>query len=80
MRAQFSATYLGEMFSNVVGGMIGPTLVASVNSGLFHDPRKIGVTAALVGGAALLTTVILLSIGLSHYRRSMDVVISTTGD
>ena len=44
MRAQFSATFL--VIANIMGNMISPVLVASVNTMVFHDPKKIGVSAA----------------------------------
>jgi hypothetical protein len=77
MRAQFAATYL--VVSNVVGGTLGPLLVASLNGAVFHDPRRIGVTAAIVGASALAVTATLLGLGLRHFRASMQVVVATTG-
>ena len=76
MRAQFSATYL--VFSNLIGGMLGPFLVASINTSLFHDPKRIGVSAAIVGGVGLAITITLLGLGLSHFRKSMAEVDATT--
>jgi MFS family permease len=69
MRAQYAATYL--VFSNLIGGTLAPLAVAGLNGAVFHDPKRIGVAAALVGGCALCGTIVLLGLGLRHFRASL---------
>lgn len=78
VRAQFTATFL--LLASLIGGATGPTAVALLNGSLFHDPQRIGTAAAIVGAGALLVAATLLTLGLKHYRKSIDIVVGSTTD
>jgi MFS family permease len=70
MRGQASAIYLFVI--NLIGLGLGPTAVALATDYIFHDDNAVHLSLFLVGAAATLTAVVLLSLGLKPYRRSLD--------
>lgn len=76
MRGQAAAMYL--VVSNLVGGTLGPFLVATLNKLVFHDPAKIGVSASIIGGLGLTLAIIMLGSCLRHFRGAIDAVDRST--
>jgi MFS family permease len=70
MRGQASAIYLFVI--NLIGLGLGPTAVALATDYIFHDDNAVHLSLFLVGAAATLTAIVLLSLGLKPYRRSLD--------
>lgn len=70
MRARFSATML---FCNAIGGLSGGSLLIGVlNEKVFHSPSAIGMSMALVAGAASVLGGIMLLLCMRSYKALYD--------
>ncbi|PTU74344.1 spinster family MFS transporter [Pseudomonas mangrovi] len=70
MRGQASAIYLFVI--TLIGMGIGPTAVAMVTQYGFRADEMLRYSICIVTGIALLGAAIVLSMGLKHYRKSLD--------
>lgn len=70
MRGQASAIYLFVI--TLLGLGIGPTAVAMVTQYGFGSEDMLRYSICLVTGVALVGAAIILSLGLKHYRKSLD--------
>lgn len=70
MRGQASAIYLFVI--TLIGLGIGPTAVAVVTQYGFGEDNMLRYSICLVTGIALVMAAILLSLGLKHYRKSLE--------
>lgn len=70
MRGQASAVYLFVI--TMVGLGIGPTAVALGTDFVFGDDNALRYSLLIVTGIALVGAIILLGLGLKHYRGSLD--------
>ena len=70
MRGQASAIYLFVI--TLIGLGIGPTAVALVTDFVFADDAALRYSLLIVTGIALVGAMILLGLGLKHYRGSLD--------
>lgn len=70
MRAQVSAVFL--MISNLIALGIGTTLVALMTDKVFKNPAAVGDSISLINVVACLLTLVLLSLGCSRYRKSLE--------
>jgi MFS family permease len=69
VRAQYTALYL--LISNIIGAVIGVSLVAIVTEWLFHDRAMIGYSIAIVCGIATAIGALILAWGIKPYDESM---------
>ena len=70
MRGQASAIYLFVI--TLIGMGIGPTAVAMVTQFIFQDDNMLRYSIFAVTSVALVSAAILLTLGLKHYRKSLD--------
>ena len=70
MRGQASAVYLFVI--TMVGLGIGPTAVALGTDFVFGDDNALRYSLLIVTGIALIGAIVLLGMGLKHYRSSLD--------
>ena len=70
MRGQASAIYLFVI--TLIGMGIGPTAVAMVTQYGFRADEMLRYSICIVTGIALVGAAIVLSMGLKHYRKSLD--------
>jgi MFS family permease len=81
MRAQVSAMYLFVV--NLVGLGAGPTLVALLTDGVFHNDNMLRYSLLVVCAGAYLVSMLFWWLGLKPYRRTVDqteaVLASCTG-
>ena len=70
MRGQASAVYLFVI--TMVGLGIGPTAVALGTDFVFGDDNALRYSLLIVTGIALVGAIVLLGMGLKHYRGSLD--------
>lgn len=70
MRGQVSAMYL--LVLNIMGIGFGPTLVALITDYGFGDDSALRYSMSIVGGSAAAMSVVLLSIGLASFRKSLQ--------
>lgn len=70
MRGQASSIYLFVI--TLIGMGIGPTAVALMTQYGFGEDNMLRYSICLVTGAALILAAILLTLGLKHYRKSLD--------
>jgi len=70
MRGQASAVYLFVI--TMVGLGIGPTAVALGTDFVFGDDNALRYSLLIVTGVALVGAIVLLGMGLKHYRGSLD--------
>lgn len=70
MRGQASAIYLFVI--TLIGMGIGPTAVAMVTQYGFRADEMLRYSICIVTGIALLGAAVVLSMGLKHYRKSLD--------
>ncbi|EXF44517.1 MFS family transporter [Pseudomonas sp. BAY1663] len=70
MRGQASAVYLFVI--TLVGLGVGPTAVALGTDFVFGDDMALRYSLLVVTGIALVGAIILLGMGLKHYRGSLD--------
>lgn len=70
MRGQASAIYLFVI--TLIGMGIGPTAVAMVTQYGFGEDNMLRYSICLVTGIALVMAAILLTLGLKHYRKSLE--------
>jgi sugar phosphate permease len=68
-RAQYTGFYL--LVSNLIGGILGPSLVAVVTEQVLHDHNAIGVSIALVCAGSAVIGALILTFGLKPYAESM---------
>ncbi len=72
LRAQATALYLFVI--NLIGLGLGPTAVALMTDKVFQNKGSVDRSLLIVGLAADLAAIVLLSLGLRPYRRSLDYV------
>lgn len=70
MRGQASSIYLFVI--TLIGMGIGPTAVALMTQYGFGEDNMLRYSICLVTGVALILAAILLTLGLKHYRKSLD--------
>ncbi len=70
MRGQISAVYL--FFVNIIGIGFGPTLIAVVTDYGFAEDSALRYSMSLVGGVAAIFGVLALTLGLPHFRQSLQ--------
>ncbi|WP_245932862.1 spinster family MFS transporter [Caballeronia novacaledonica] len=70
MRAQISAMFL--LVSNLIGLGLGTTLVALVTDKVFGSPLAVGHSMAIINAVAIVLAAVLLYIGCSKYRASLE--------
>jgi hypothetical protein len=71
MRGQASALYL--FLINIIGFALGPTSVALLTDGVFHDEMKVGYSLLVVTLVGRSLSAIILALGLAPYRRAVSV-------
>ena len=69
LRGKAMVTYM--LLSNLIAGVIGPTLIATFNQGVFGDPARIGQSLSIVGSGALVTAIAVFTFGMRHFRASI---------
>ncbi len=70
LRGKAMVTYM--LLSNLIAGVIGPTLIATINEQVFGDPTKIGHSLSLVGSLALASAILIFTFGMKHFRGSIS--------
>jgi len=70
MRGQASAIYL--LILNILGIGFGPTLVALITDYGFGDDSALRYSMSIVGGCSAALSVLLLLIGLTAFRKSLE--------
>jgi MFS family permease len=70
MRGAVGALY--TFFGQLIGFGLGPTSIALVTDKVFHDPKMIGYSIAIVCTIASAMSVWLMFTALPHYRRLLD--------
>lgn len=70
LRGQISACYL--FCVNFAGIGFGPTATALVTDFVFRDDQRVGWSIALVAGTAAPLALVLLGVGMRHYRDSLN--------
>lgn len=69
LRARIFATYF--LIGNPIAFIVGPTAVAMVSDGIFHDPAKVGLALAWVSGIAMPISALCLVAALAPFRRAV---------
>jgi MFS family permease len=69
LRGKAMVSYM--LLSNIVAGVIGPTLIATFNQEVLGDPAKIGHSLSLIGSLALASTALIFTFGMRPYTASM---------
>lgn len=69
MRGQATAVYL--FIVNLIGLGLGPTAVALFTDYVFADDKSVGWSLFIVGGTAQMLAVLLLGMGLKHFREGL---------
>lgn len=70
MRGQVTALF--SFFNNVIGGVLGASLVAMLTDFVFRDPLALGRSMAVVSLLVLPGSAVLLALSLKHFRSSVD--------
>ncbi len=70
MRGQISAVYL--FFVNIIGIGLGPTLIALITDYGFGDDLMLRYSMSIVAGTAGLLALLILVLGLPHFRASLQ--------
>jgi len=70
MRGRISGIYL--LWSVIMSGVIGPTLIALITDYVFRSPQLVGHSLGLVGSLAAVGAAVFLGSGLKHYRVSLS--------
>ena len=70
MRAQATAFYLFVI--NLIGIGLGPTIVATLTEDVFRDKKDVHLSLLVVGVVAFAAAALLLWVGLTPYRRSLE--------
>ena len=78
VRAQYTGMYL--LISNVVGAVIGISLVAIVSEYVFGDRNMLGYSLALVCSIAFVIAAVILTFGMKPYARSMAEIGARTAE
>ena len=78
MRGQASAIYLFVI--TLIGMGIGPTAVAMVTQFIFGEDNMLRYSIFAVTSVALVLAAVLLTLGLKHYRKSLDDLPNWTAD
>lgn len=69
LRARIFAAYF--LIGNPIAFIIGPTAVAMVSDGIFHDPAKVGIALSYVSAVAMPLSAICLIAALAPFRRAV---------
>lgn len=70
MRGQTGSMF--SLFNNVIGMVLGASLVALLTDFVFRDPKAVGYSMAIVSLLMLPASTLLLATSLKHFRRSVD--------
>jgi len=70
LRARVTAFMLFVL--NLLGLGLGPTIVAATTDYVFHDPKAVGSSVALVGTVCGLVAALLFRLGCRPYLRALD--------
>lgn len=70
LRGKAMVTYM--LLSNLIAGVIGPTLIATFNEQVFGDPVKIGQSLSIIGSCALASAILIFTFGMKHFRQSIS--------
>jgi hypothetical protein len=70
MRGAVGALY--TFFGQLIGFSLGPTSIALVTDKVFHDPKALGYSIAIVCAIASVAAAWLMFTALPHYRRRLD--------
>lgn len=70
MRAQVAAVF--SFFNNVIGMVIGGTIVALITDFLFKDPQMLGYSLSITALVAMPASVLLMKAGLKPYVQSLN--------
>jgi MFS family permease len=77
LRARMTALML--FILNLMGLGLGPTVVALVTDYVFHDPKAVGSSVALVGTICGLLAAVLFRFGCRPYLKALDRAEAATG-
>ena len=69
MRGRINGLYL--MWSVIMSGVVGPTLIALITDYLFQSAQLVGHSLGLVGSLAAVAAAAFLGTGLKHYRATL---------
>jgi MFS family permease len=69
MRGQASALYL--FLINIIGFALGPTAVALLTDGVFHDEKMVGYSLLIVTLVGRTLSAVILALGLAPFRRAV---------
>jgi MFS family permease len=69
LRAQITAFYF--FVANLIGLGLGPTAIALITDFVFRDDSALRYSMAIIAGAALPVSAVLLSLGLAPFRRAV---------
>jgi MFS family permease len=69
IRTQGTALYFFVL--NLVSGALGPTAVAFFTDSVFHDPRALRYSLAIVNVIGMSLTIALLAFGMPAYRKTV---------
>jgi MFS family permease len=69
LRGQMTALFL--FLLTVVGGSVGPVIVAVMTDSVFHDPAKLGQALAIIGMITTPATAVLLALSLKPMREAI---------
>jgi predicted membrane protein len=70
LRARMTAVML--FILNLLGLGLGPTIVALTTDFIFHDPKAVGGSVALVGTICGLLAAVLFRLGRRPYLKALD--------